>query len=231
MQDPAADRAQGAALGKAQGVALMARRTAAPLALLLALALPPGLAASEEKPDAKAEPRPERAVGADAERLLRGMGDFLKAAPQLSFHAEISFDDLLRSGQKVQLAASNDVVLRRPDRIYSEYEGDSDSKRFWYDGKNVTLDDGRHDVYAVTKGAGSIDATLDRVMETLGFTPPLADLMYSDPYQVLRKNVQYGFYVGSVVAGRAATISRSPSRPSTGRSGSRTAPSGCRASS
>ncbi len=176
------------------------RRAAGRLALSFALGLGAGSAASEERPTA-AEPRPERAVGAEAERLLRGMGAFLKAAPQLSFHAEITFDDLLRSGQKIQLAASNDVVVRRPDRVYSEYQGDSDSKQFWYDGKDVTLYDGRHDVYAVAKGAGSIDATLDRVMETLGFTQPLADLMYSDPYAVLRENVQYGFYVGPSVVG------------------------------
>jgi hypothetical protein len=179
----------------------MTRRALGALALVLAVGVAARPAASEEKPAAGAEPRPERAVGAEAERLLRGMGEFLRASPQFSFHAEITFDDLLRSGQKLQLGASNDVVVRRPDRIYSEYVGDSDSKRFWYDGKNVTLYDGRHNVYAVAKAAGSIDPTLDELMKTLGFTPPLADLMYADPYKVLRENVQYGFYVGQTDVG------------------------------
>ena len=60
-----------------------------------------------------------------------GRGDYLKAAQQLSFHADITFDDLLPTGQKIQLAADYDVAVRRPDRVYTEYWGDAGARRFW----------------------------------------------------------------------------------------------------
>jgi len=42
----------------------------------------------------------------------------------------------------------------------------------------------------------TIDATLEHLITVLGFTPPLSDLMTSDPATTLRRNVLYGFYVG-----------------------------------
>ena len=123
------------------------------------------------------------------------MSDYLKAAKQFSFHAEISYDDLLPSGQKLQIAATDDVLVCR-HRIYSEYEGETGGKRFWDDGKTITLDDSKHHVYGTEEVPASIDAVLDHVMKVLGFSPPFSDLLHSDPYAILTKNVQYGFYAG-----------------------------------
>ena len=144
-------------------------------------------------------------VGPRADKWLRAMGDYLKARKHLSFHAEITVDEVLPSGQKIQLGGAADAALRRPDRLYSEFRGDADAKRFWYDGKRVTLLDGRHHVYAQVDAPGKVDAALDQIMERAGFAPPLADLLFSDPYKTLSSNVVYGFYVGlHEVGGRRA---------------------------
>jgi len=139
----------------------------------------------------------EPAVAPEAERFLRDASDYLKSAQQLSFHAEITFDDLLPTGQKIQLAADYDVAVRRPDRVYTEYWGDAGGRRFWYDGKTVTLYDPTLAVYASEPAESTIDATLEHLITVLGFAPPLSDLITSDPYATLRKSVLYGFEVGA----------------------------------
>ena len=170
-----------------------------------------------ENPDNEpaAKPRPEskspatetskgEAVVVDprADGLLRAMGDHLKAVKEFSFHAEITFDDVQASGQKIQSAATNDISVRRPDRIYANYKGDTDRKRFWYDGQKVTLYDGDHNVYATEKVPPSIDAALDYVSKQLGFNPPLSDFIYDDPAAVLRQDVISGSDLGEThVAG------------------------------
>lgn len=136
-------------------------------------------------------------IAAEVDRMMRDTSDYLKAAQQLSFHAEINHDDLLPTGQKVQLAASYDVAVRRPDRVYTEYWGDVGGRRFWYDGKTITLYDPDLGVYASEPARPTIDATLEHIIKVLGFTPPLSDLMTSDPYATLRKNVLFGFDVGA----------------------------------
>jgi hypothetical protein len=160
----------------------------------------PAAPAKESAGEQKAA-APGPVIGQQADRLLRQMSDYLKAAKQFSFHADIVYDDLLPSGQKIQLAASDDVLIRRPDRIYAEFEGERGSKRFWYDGKTVTLYDSRHHVYGTEEAPPAIDAMLDHLTKAIGFAPPFSDLAYSDPYTVLTQNVQYGFYAGMTQVG------------------------------
>jgi hypothetical protein len=124
------------------------------------------------------------------------MGDYLKAAKQFSFHAEITFDDMLPSGQKIQYTASNDIAVHRPDRVYAESQSDQGNMRFWYDGKNMTLMDEGLSVYAKVPVPAVIDASMDHLMEKYGFSPPLVDFIYNDPYNTLIENVEFGFYVG-----------------------------------
>jgi hypothetical protein len=139
---------------------------------------------------------PTVVVDPRADRLLRAMGDYLKAAKGFRFHAEITFDDVQATGQKIQFGATNDISVRRPDRIYANYEGDTARRRFWYDGLTVTLYDGDHNVYATEKVPPSIDAALDYVSEHLRFNPPLSDFLYGDPGAVLRQDAISGSDLG-----------------------------------
>jgi hypothetical protein len=157
---------------------------------------PPPVVPAEQSSKEQKEATQGPTVGEQADRFLRQMSDYLKASKQLSFHAEIAYDDLLPSGQKLQLGASHDILIRRPDRTYAEFQGARGSKRFWYDGKTMTLYDAAHDVYATEQVPSTIDGMLDQVMKIYGFSPPLSDLIYSDPYTILIQNVQYGFYAG-----------------------------------
>lgn len=168
----------------------LARGIAAALAVVWLAALP---AAAGEK---KADPQRPPIVDPLADRLLRGMSDFLAGAPTLSYRARIEYEQVLPTGQKIELGAIQDVALRRPNRAYVEYEGDAGTNRLWYDGREVTVLDGEENVYAVASMPGKVDAAIDRLLERYGFSAPLSDFLYSSPYDVLRKRVQFGSYLG-----------------------------------
>ena len=102
-------------------------------ALLLCWTAGFGITSAEESKTSEAEKTP--IVGPRTDKLLRAMGEYLKTANQLSFHAEITFDDMLLSGQKIQYSASNDIAVHRPGNVYAESQGDQGNLRFWYDGK------------------------------------------------------------------------------------------------
>ena len=61
-------------------------------------------------------------VAEQADRLLRQMGDYIGSADQFTFHADITFDHVLPSGQKLQYSASEDVALQRPGGLYVEWQ-------------------------------------------------------------------------------------------------------------
>ena len=137
------------------------------------------------------------AVAERADELLKQMGNYIGSAEQFTFHAEITFDHVLPSGQKLQYAATEDVALRRPGGLYVEWSGDLGDRQFWYDGASVTLFDPATNFYASDPAPADIDAMLAKAVDKLGFSPPLADFLYRNPYEAVRGKVQYGLDLGA----------------------------------
>ena len=143
-------------------------------------------------------------VAEQADRLLKQMSDYIGSADQFTFHADISFDHVLPSGQKLQFSAAEDVALQRPGRLYVEWQGDLGDRQFWYDGKSITLSDPATPFYATEAAPPDIDNMLDGLVPRIDFAPPLADFLYRDPYQNARPKLQYGIYLGlNDVGGRS----------------------------
>ena len=144
------------------------------------------------------------AVAEQADRLLKEMSAYIGSAQEFTFHADISFDHVLPSGQKLQFSAAEEVALQRPGRLYVEWNGDLGARQFWYDGKSVTLYDPATPFYASAAAPSEIDGMLEQLVPKLDFAPPLADFLYRDPYKTVRGNIQYGFDLGqSDVNGRS----------------------------
>jgi len=187
---------------------MMNRRIRRALGLgLVALCCGHSAAAQATSEGAAAQPAAGAAlapvVAERADTLLWLMGAYLAAADEFTFTADVTFDHVLPTGQKLQFAAREDVGVERPNRAYVDWQSDLGERRFWYDGSTLTIADPATPFYASEAAPDTLDATLDLVEAKLGFAPPLGDLLYADPYSVLRANVQYGVYLGtSEVVGR-----------------------------
>ncbi len=136
------------------------------------------------------------AVAEQTDRMLQQMAEYVGSAQQFTFHADVTFDHVLPSGQKLQFSAAEDVALQRPGGLYVEWSGDLGDRQLWYDGKSVTLYDPSTPFYASRAAPAVLDDMLDRLLPAVHFSPPLADLLYSNPYQQVRSNIQYGFDLG-----------------------------------
>jgi hypothetical protein len=124
------------------------------------------------------------------------MATYLGSAEQFTFRADVTFDHVLPTGQKLQFTATEDVALRRPNGLYIEWRGDLGNRQFWYDGKAVTIYDPASAFFGSDVAPPEIDGMLDKVAMQLKFTPPLTDFLYSDPYKGVRSSIQYGFSFG-----------------------------------
>src|SRR5262245_35988190 len=120
------------------------------------------------------------AVAEQADRLLREMGAYVGSAEQFTFHADITFDHVLPSGQKLHFSAAEDVALERPGRLHVEWSGDLGARRFWYDGTSVTLYDPATPFYATEAASPDIDGMLDGVEAQSRFSAPLGDVLDRD---------------------------------------------------
>ena len=159
------------------------------LALLLGFAVMPATEAASNAPAAPS-------IEEEAKTLIQAMSDYLRSAKSFSFKAEVQFDDLLPSGQKITFSAQNSISLLRPHGIYSDHHSDSGDRRFWYNGREICLLDPHNNTYATEAFNGNTDKALDHMSKVLRFTPPLADFLYENPGKALTGRSIQGFVVG-----------------------------------
>jgi hypothetical protein len=96
-----------------------------------------------------------------AEVLVARLTVYLASVKQFRVTAEITWEQLLVSGHKVQLARSADIRLRRPDRLRAEVRSYRGDMRFFYDGETLSVHNLTRNEYAVTEVADNIDDMVD----------------------------------------------------------------------
>lgn len=136
-------------------------------------------------------------IDARADQWLRRMSDYLGSMRQFSFVAEAAFDEVSETtGQKLQFSRLSRVDVARPDAIRGATEGDLESRRYWYDGRRLTILDTDRNVYSQVSVPPRIDDMFDHVADEYGLVVPLSDLLFDDVYDALVEGVLIGQYVG-----------------------------------
>ncbi|MBP7712994.1 MAG: DUF2092 domain-containing protein [Gammaproteobacteria bacterium] len=166
-----------------------ARSSEAPPALAAAVPASPGTAA------AASSEATGRVIDRAAERLMVDFCGLLTAADRFSFQLDASFDEVLRTGTRVQYHKSSEVVVQRPDRLRVDAESDKGARSFFYDGKTLAVYDPDRNLYAVFPAPPTLDAMLDAA-EDRGLTIPLNDLARSKPCAGLAELTRTGHYAG-----------------------------------
>jgi len=144
---------------------------------------------------------PAQATGVDpaATQILKRMTDYLVGLQQFSVHTQNTLEDVLDSGQRVDLDVSASVVVSRPNRLSAERKGELFDQVFYYDGKELTLYNPSDKVYATVTAPGTIEGMLNFVRESLGLLVPASDLVYRDAYALLMEDVSSAIVVGKAV--------------------------------
>ena len=149
------------------------------------------------------EPRTPEEASRRGDELLRRMSDTLKAAPGLAFTVEESHERVKRNGEKTPYSLKRDVIVRRPDRLWSHTTGSGADQRdvkVTYDGKIVTVVGDAQKIYATIKAPPTLDETLDLVSERYDLRVAVADFLYSSPYDSFAEKEAPGGWVRRITA-------------------------------
>lgn len=149
------------------------------------------------QPQSSSEPSLPPAVEPRADALIREGCQTLAGATQLSLEARVLVDEVTETGQKLQFGKVMKVVLRRPDRVAADITGDRQNYRFVFDGSTILLFDPKAREYSMIRDVPhSVDGMLDFLAEKYGIATPLADLLFSKPYESFCSRVRAGVYLG-----------------------------------
>ncbi len=136
------------------------------------------------------------AIDEKAADILRQMADFIESQEKFSFHAETERDILTMNGVYIQVNHEGSTIVNRPNQFRANVTGELVQRELLYDGSTVTVVDTERNIYARGDVTDNMDETLDTLIQKLNINMPLAELLYSDIYEGLTKNVQAGFYFG-----------------------------------
>lgn len=137
-----------------------------------------------------------QAVDPAATETLKRMTDYLGSLKQFSVKTQNTLEEVLDSGHRVDLDVSANVIVSRPNKLRSERKGELVDQIFYYDGNILTLYNPTHNVYAKEPAPGTFAEMFQYLYESLGFSIPVADLVYPDAFFLLMQDVTVALLVG-----------------------------------
>ena len=135
-------------------------------------------------------------IDPQAEKIMQAMNAQKQKDITASLEVVDTMDEVAETGQKIQYSHVRKLVVSEPKRFWIESTGDITNTTIWKDETTFTLLDRSANSYAQAPAPGTIDQTMDMLLDTYGLTTPLADLLSNDLYDVLMKNATTCRYLG-----------------------------------
>jgi hypothetical protein len=142
---------------------------------------------------------PARAENGDAEKLLKGMADYVASQKTLAVTFDSDIEVITSNLQKIQFTSSGQVQLSRPDKLRATRTGGYRDIEVVFDGKLVTVSDKDTKNYAQIEAAGTADQLIDVLREQHGVVAPGADLLLPNAFDVMMADVVEGSVIGKGV--------------------------------
>jgi hypothetical protein len=158
--------------------------------------------------DGRAELGAAQMVMPDAVAALERMGGHLKTLNQFTLSASTTSEDVLDDNEKVMIGGVITYRVKTPDRLSLEMVTDKRERRYFYDGKTVTVYAPALKFYSVFPAPDTIDKTIKDAEASRGVEVPLADLFYlgTKGSAADASNIISAFYVSdSTIDGVACT--------------------------
>ena len=112
------------------------------------------------------------------------MSKTLAAAQTFAFTTDQMREHVRANGEKVQERFSRRITVRRPNALTLTDTAGRDGAA-WYNGKYVTLVSNRDKAWARGPMPGTLDEATDFVSTEYAIQLPIADLLYTTPYDAL----------------------------------------------
>lgn len=138
---------------------------------------------------------------AEAKDLLKRMSNYLGQQKAISFAYDADLEVVTKENQKLLLASSGRVDLRRPDKIRATRRGGFADVEMSFDGKTVTLLGKNANLYTQAEVPGTVENLIEVLRDKFGRPLPAADLLLPNVYDELMRDVTDVKDLGSGVIG------------------------------
>jgi hypothetical protein len=144
---------------------------------------------------------PAAADPTSARQVLKSMSDYMASQKNLWARFDVSLDVITPNVEKIQFAASGDMLMSRPDKLRVHRQGGYTDVELIYDGHTATVVDRADNLYAQLGSPGTVDQLVDQLRITYGIEMPGADLLLTRSYDELIKDVVQANHIGVGIIG------------------------------
>ncbi len=136
-------------------------------------------------------------IDSEAAAVLQSMSNYLGSRSDYSFKADIMYDVVLGSGQKIQYGAEAVAYLTKPNKLAVSYITERGGYKLWYTAGQATILEVPENDYATAALPGTVDQALNKLSDEYGFDPVLSEFLFINTFKVLTKNVTSGVSFGA----------------------------------
>ncbi len=115
-------------------------------------------------------------IDQNAMKALNQMGAYLRTLKDFQVQAEITTEDVLEDGEKLQFGSTTTLLAQFPSKLRVSIEGELKSRLFFYDGNAFTLFARRAGYYATVPAPETIGKLIHAIREKYEVDIPLVDL-------------------------------------------------------
>ena len=142
---------------------------------LLAISLAAASAHAQTAPAGAAQPT-ANAVDPASIQALKDMGAYLLTLKRFGVSTEVTGENVLADGQKLQHTATADLDVVRPNKIRVLMKSARNERQLTYDGKTLSLHTPAQKYYGTLELEGTLGDVIERLEGQYGMQIPLDDL-------------------------------------------------------
>jgi hypothetical protein len=132
----------------------------------------------------------------DARKILKSMSDYIAGQKSISASFDSDIEVITPDLQKLQSASSGKFLLSRPDKLRVTRTGGYADVELVFDGKKATLLGKDLNAFTQIDAPGSIDQLIDKLRADNLAEAPGADLLITNVYDELIKDVVDAKHIG-----------------------------------
>ena len=139
------------------------------------------------------------APGDDARAVLKRMSDYVATQPTIELTFDSDIEIITPQVEKIQFASSGELSVQRPDKIRAHRKGGWADVDLVFDGKTASVLGRSMNGYTQFSAPGTLDQLIEALRAGYGVALPAADLLKTNSYELLLRDVREAKYIGHAV--------------------------------
>jgi len=133
----------------------------------------------------------------EAVAALERMGAYLRTLTTFGGEADVTSEEVLPSGQKIQYTGAIDLIASRPNRLRLNLDSTRKRRQYFYDGQTLTIWSPRQGYYTTLDAPPTIHEMIKTIGDRYDIVIPLADMFAFGQDPAIMARIQSGFFVGT----------------------------------